>query len=97
MFPIATETAPGSPGPFDRNTPSKLPPAISDAGVFAGKTVTSQACSPSRRKMLNLIPKSYAATRKRDSTPEGPTMSAARYGSGVVTGSTRLSPFMSGD
>ena len=37
---IEYETAAGSPGPLDRNTPSGLKIKISFAVAFAGKTVT---------------------------------------------------------
>ena len=46
----------GSPGPFDRKTPSKPPAAISAAGVSAGNTVVSQPVAASRRRMLRFMP-----------------------------------------
>ena len=48
--------AAGSPGPFDRNTPSGFIARMSSADVVAGTTVTLPAVSASRRKMLRLMP-----------------------------------------
>ncbi len=48
--------AAGSPGPFDRNTPSGLSAMMSSAEVLAGTTVTLQPEPASRRKMLRLMP-----------------------------------------
>ena len=48
--------AAGSPGPFDRNTPSGLSAKISSALVFAGTTVTLQPTLASSRRMLRLMP-----------------------------------------
>jgi len=55
--------AAGSPGPFDRNTPSNPPERTSAAGVVAGTTVASIPAAASRRRMFRFRPKSYAATR----------------------------------
>ena len=38
-FPVAA----GSPGPFDKNTPSGFRSSIYSARVFAGRTVTQQS------------------------------------------------------
>ena len=46
----------GSPGPFDRKTPSGFNARISSAVAVAGTTVTSQPQSLSRRRMLRLMP-----------------------------------------
>ena len=52
-------TAAGSPGPFERNTPSGSSASTSLArSCRAGTTVTSKPCSTSRRRMLRLMPKS---------------------------------------
>ena len=48
--------AAGSPGPFDRNTPSGLSAMMSSAEVLAGTTVTLQPAPASRRRMLRLMP-----------------------------------------
>ena len=52
----------GSPGPFERNTPSGASASTSSAEVSAGTTVTRQPECTSRRRMFRLIPKSYATT-----------------------------------
>ena len=46
----------GSPGPFDRNTPSGFIAMMSSAEVVAGTTVTLQPVPASRRRMLRLMP-----------------------------------------
>ena len=48
--------AAGSPGPFDRNTPSGLSATMSSAAVVAGTTVTLQPLAASSRRMLRLMP-----------------------------------------
>ena len=48
----------GSPGPFERKTPSGLKASVSSADVVAGTTVTSQPDAASMRTMLRFIPKS---------------------------------------
>ena len=48
--------AAGSPGPFDRNTPSGFIARMSSADVVAGTTVTLQPSPASRRRMLRLMP-----------------------------------------
>ena len=48
--------AAGSPGPFDKNTPSGLSAKMSSAGVVAGTTVTLQPTPASKRRMLRLMP-----------------------------------------
>ena len=55
-------TAAGSPGPFDKNTPSGSNDKISFAVAIAGKTVTWQFNSSSNLRIFFLIPKSMAAT-----------------------------------
>ena len=50
------ELAAGSPGPFDRNTPSGLSAMMSSAEVFAGTTVILQPEPASSRRMLRLMP-----------------------------------------
>ena len=52
------EVAAGSPGPFDRSTPSKPPAATSAAGVSAGTTVASKPVAAAIRRMFRLTPKS---------------------------------------
>jgi len=54
----AYPTAAGSPGPFDRNTPSGFIASTSRAGVAAGTTLTRQPEERSRRRMPRLMPKS---------------------------------------
>ena len=49
--------AAGSPGPFERNTPSGLWARISSPVAVAGSTVTRQPWSASSRRMLRLISK----------------------------------------
>ena len=80
-----TAVAAGSPGPFERNTPSKPPAAISAAGVCAGKTVVSMPWAASSRRMFRFMPRSTAATRRTGpwTCRAGPTSSAASYGSAV--------------
>ncbi len=46
----------GSPGPFDRNTPSGLSAMMSSDEVLAGTTVTLQPAPASNRRMLRLMP-----------------------------------------
>ena len=46
----------GSPGPFDRNTPSGFIARMSSAEVVAGTTVTLQPSPASSRRMLRLMP-----------------------------------------
>ena len=46
----------GSPGPFDRNTPSGFIARMSSAEVVAGTTVTLQPTPASSRRMLRLMP-----------------------------------------
>ena len=48
----------GSPGPFERKTPSGFSASTSSAEVSAGTTVTRQFSRVSRRRMLCLMPKS---------------------------------------
>ena len=48
--------AAGSPGPFDRNTPSGFSARMSSAEVVAGTTVTLQPSPASSRRMLRLMP-----------------------------------------
>ena len=48
--------AAGSPGPFDRNTPSGLWRMMSSIVAVAGTTVTRQPCAASIRRMLRLAP-----------------------------------------
>jgi len=48
--------AAGSPGPFDKNTPSGLSAMMSSAEVLAGTTVTLQPEPASNRNMLHLTP-----------------------------------------
>ena len=55
---IAYVQGSGSPGPFDRKTPSGTSASTSAAGVCAGTTVMRQPWSASRRRMLRLMPKS---------------------------------------
>ena len=92
------EVAAGSPGPFERNTPSNPPSRTSSAGVPAGKTSVSQPPSASIRRMLRLIPKSYAATL--NSRPSialaGPTTERASYGSSVDAAAARSAPSIPG-
>lgn len=49
-------TAAGSPGPFERNTPSGASASTSAAGVLAGTTVTRRPRSAGSRRMLRLMP-----------------------------------------
>src|SRR4030095_1100610 len=58
-------TPSGSPGPLERKTPSGFRARTSAAGVDAGTTVTSHAAARSWRRMLSLIPQSYATTLNR--------------------------------
>ena len=48
--------AAGSPGPFDRNTPSGLRSRMSSACVVAGTTVTLQPALARQRRMLRFKP-----------------------------------------
>ena len=48
--------AAGSPGPFERNTPSGAWRRISSAVAVAGTTVTRQPAAASVRRMLRLAP-----------------------------------------
>src|SRR5689334_11631947 len=59
---IAYVTGAGSPGPFERNTPSGLSDRISSALVAAGTTVTRQPESTRHRRMLRFNPRSIATT-----------------------------------
>ena len=72
-----TGSTAGSPGPFDRNTPSNPPPAISAGGVSAGNTVASipspraaEGCSASCRSRTPPpgTPR-RARSRRPDDTP----------------------------
>ena len=55
---IAYVQASGSPGPFERKTPSGRRASASFAVVVAGTTRTSQPDAARRRRMFRLIPKS---------------------------------------
>ena len=48
--------AAGSPGPFDRNTPSGLWRRMSSAVAVAGTTVTRQPAEARQRRMLRFAP-----------------------------------------
>jgi hypothetical protein len=48
--------AAGSPGPFDRKTPSGFWASTSSAVVVAGMTVTSQPALARQRRMLRFAP-----------------------------------------
>ena len=52
----------GSPGPFERNTPSGFKSRILSAGVVAGTTIGVRPTSCRCRKMLCLAPKSRTTT-----------------------------------
>ena len=68
----APATAAGSPGPFERNTPSGSRARTSAAGVDAGTTSTWQPAPTRWRRIVRLIPKSYATTRNgASSSPDG--------------------------
>src|SRR5512143_3509354 len=86
---VAYVAAAGSPGPFERKIPSGFNASASDADVVAGTTVTSKPAPTRQRRMLCLMPKSYATTRSfsRDagSLPHTPRPSVHRYVSCVVT------------
>ena len=58
MHSIASVTAAGSPGPFDKNTPSGFRDLIVLLDVEAGSTVISHPLDCNKRNMLDLIPKS---------------------------------------
>ena len=55
----------GSPGPFDKNTPSGFKADISAAVVSNGTTVTSTPRSANDLGVAALIPRSRATTLKR--------------------------------
>ena len=82
-----TSTAAGSPGPFDRNTPSGSRASTSAAAVV--RRARPRPGSPratSWSRIERLMPKSYATTKRLASS--GPTV----YGSVVVTSATRSRP-----
>src|SRR5258707_7557754 len=56
--------AAGSPGPFDRNTPSGFIARISSADVVAGTTGTLAAVSAATGPELRFLALAVAATRK---------------------------------
>ncbi len=87
MIAGAYATAAGSPGPLLRNTPSGRRASPSPAGVDPGTTSTV-AISDSSRRIDDLMPKSYATTRR---APPG-----TRYGDAVVTSLTRSRPSVPG-
>ena len=58
-FIVGTAYAPvaaGSPGPFDKNTPSGFSSKIDFAEVLDGKTITSQPTDARQRRILCLAP-----------------------------------------
>ena len=55
---IAYVQGSGSPGPFERKTPSGEKASASAAGVVAGTTVTTQPAAARLRRMFRFIPKS---------------------------------------
>ena len=58
MLLIAYSHGSGSPGPFDKKTPSGLRAITSSEVVFAGTTVTLQPLDTSILNIFFLIPKS---------------------------------------
>src|SRR5215472_10861531 len=64
-FFLAYGTASGSPGPLERKMPSGFMPKTSSADVAAGTTLTRHPASAKLRRILYLIPKSYATTKYR--------------------------------
>lgn len=65
--------AAGSPGPFEKNTPSGATARISAAVLDAGSTCTSQPRSAIRCGVIALMPRSTAATVNRLAPSAGTT------------------------
>ena len=84
--------AAGSPGPLEKNSPSAPVATTSSIEAVAGSTCTSMPRSLIIRGVLDLMPRSTAATVNRLSPTAGTT-----YASRVDTASLRLDPCISAD
>ena len=94
-FPISSRAAcavaptwVGSPGPFEKNTPSGAAPSCPSAstrlaGVSHGTTTVSHPTAASPFAMPRFSPQSYATTRKRRFPAAGTTYSCLVETSGT--------------
>ena len=73
MRSTAASAVAGSPGPLEKNTPSGASARISSAVAVAGTTWTSMPRSAIWCGVIDLMPRSTAATVKRRSPTAGIT------------------------